>query len=208
MITRTVAQGVNGEAPMLHTSVLMSSEVAKSRNIFVRDAMAAGADYLLWLDSDHIFPDWALLRLLGIDLPVIGITQPTRSRNPLPTAHQGDGARVYTTPEMVRDKSVERYLPSARHLPDGQKIIPKLEAQAKAEGRALSLFDRTMTEDDKSDGEDATSVVACTQPTFRSTSITSFLETKHIASLPVSDGGRAQEPVTRLILQFKRSEAP
>src|SRR5437016_6446339 len=105
MISRTLAQGAGGVTPQLNTSVLLSSEVAKSRNQFVRNAMTMGADRLLWLDSDHVFPDWALLRLLGIDLPVIGITQPTRSAKPLPTAFQGDGSRVYSTPELVKDKA-------------------------------------------------------------------------------------------------------
>jgi len=158
MVSRTIAQGLNGKRPSLHTSVVMSSDLAKSRNVLVRDAITADADYMLWLDSDHIFPDWTLLRLLGINLPVIGVTQPTRARTPVPTAHQADGAKVYTTPEMVKDKAMERvaFIGLGICLMD-MKVIPQLEIQAAKEGRSLyPLFARTPTADpDKSDGEDS-----------------------------------------------------
>lgn len=191
MISRTLAQGAGGAAPQLNTSVLLSSEVAKSRNQFVRNAMTMGADRLLWLDSDHIFPDWTLLRLLGIDLPVIGITQPTRTAKPLPTAFQADGSRVYSTPELVKDKAVERvaFIGLGICLMD-MKIIPALAAQASREGRSsiFPLFDRTMTEDpDKSDGEDAffcRRLQAADIPVHVDHLLS--WETSHIAHIPVT----------------------
>lgn len=189
MISRSVATGLDGKRLSINTQVRLSSEVAKSRNLLMRDAIASGADRLLWLDSDHIFPDWALLRLLGIDLPVIGITQPTRSAAPLPTAFQADGSRVYTTPDMVRDKIVEQVAAIGLGIClIDLAIVPQLEAQAAAEGRSLyPLFDRTMTDDpERSDGEDAyfcRRLHAAGIP-IHVDHLLSW-ETKHIAQIPV-----------------------
>lgn len=202
MISRSVATGLNGAKLMINSQVRLSSELAKSRNLLIRDAIASGADRMLWLDSDHIFPDWALLRLLSIDLPVIGITQPTRSTTPLPTACQSDGSRVYTTPEMVRDKVVEQVAAIGLGIClIDLKIVPQLEAQAAKEGRTLyPLFDRTMTGDpEKSDGEDAyfcRRLHAAGIP-IHVDHLLSW-ETKHIAQIPVgmADALRARLPRT------------
>ena len=195
MITRTMAQGVarGGErvTPQLNTSVLTSSVLPRSRNRFVRQAMAMGADYLLWLDSDHICPDWTLLRLLGIPQPVIGVTQPTRSDKPVPTAFQGDGARVYSTPELVAQKAVERvrFMGLGICLMD-MSIINKLSLQAAKEKRTsiFPLFDTTMTENpDEIVGED---IFFCNRLDAAGIPIhvDHYLswETRHIASLAVS----------------------
>lgn len=162
MITRTLTQGIerDGEriVPQLNTSVLMSSVLPRTRNRFVRDAMNAKADYMLWLDADHIFPDWTLLRLLSIPQPVIGITQPTRGKPTGPTAAQGDGSRVYTTPEQVKDKVLERvrFMGLGICLMD-MKVINRLALQAAKEGRTsvFPLFDCVMTDNpDEILGED------------------------------------------------------
>ena len=189
MISRSVATRLNGETLMINTQVRLSSELAKSRNLLMRDAIASGADRMLWLDSDHIFPDWTLLRLLSIELPVIGITQPTRAAAPVPTAFQADGSRVYTTPELVRDKIVERVAAIGLGVClVNLGIVPQLEAQAAEEKRALyPLFDRTMTDDpERSDGEDAyfcRRLHAAGIP-IHVDHLLSW-ETKHIAQIPV-----------------------
>ena len=163
MIARTLAEGIEVEGtrvvPQLGTSVLTSSVLPRSRNRFVRDAMKAGADAMLWLDADHVFPDWTLLRLLGLPQEVVGITQPTRGRPTAPTAFQGDGARVYTTPELVERKAVEQ----VRFMGLGiclmrMGVMNKLALQAAKEGRdsLFPLFDATMTANpDEIVGEDA-----------------------------------------------------
>lgn len=48
------------------------------RNNLARDALAFGADWLLWLDADHSFPLDALGRLLAHDLDVVGCNYPRR----------------------------------------------------------------------------------------------------------------------------------
>jgi hypothetical protein len=195
MMTRTLAQGIEVDGkkvqPQLGTSVLMSSNLSKSRNRFFRDAMGAKADYLLTLDADHVFPDWTLLRLLGLGQPVVGISQPMRGRPTAPTAFQGDGARVYTTPELVADKALEqvRFIGLGICLID-MKVVVKLALQAAKEGRSsvFPLFAQTMTEDpDASHGEDA---FFCDRLTAAGIPIhvdhILSWETRHIASLPIS----------------------
>src|SRR3712207_5457752 len=49
------------------------------RNALVKDALDFEADYLLWLDADHHFPENSLLRLLRHNLPVIACNQQKRS---------------------------------------------------------------------------------------------------------------------------------
>src|SRR5688572_27253560 len=50
-----------------------SSDIAFNRNILVRDALAWGADYLLFADVDHYIPANGLQRLLSLDRDVVGI---------------------------------------------------------------------------------------------------------------------------------------
>lgn len=50
------------------------SLLPESRNALVRDALAADATHVLWLDSDMIIPSIALDRLLVHDAPIVGAT--------------------------------------------------------------------------------------------------------------------------------------
>lgn len=45
-------------------SMLSGSLVYESRNKLCKQALTMGADYILWLDSDMVFPDDTLLRML------------------------------------------------------------------------------------------------------------------------------------------------
>lgn len=56
------------------------SNVGYCRRLLAQEALAAEADYILWIDADQTFPPNALLRLLAADKPIIGAN--IRRRNP------------------------------------------------------------------------------------------------------------------------------
>lgn len=88
--------------PELELFMRSSSALPQLRNMLVDDAVAYGADYLLWADSDHQFPDDALLRLLSLNLAVVGVNYPRRARPTWPTAIGLDGEYVWTTAERAQ----------------------------------------------------------------------------------------------------------
>jgi hypothetical protein len=71
-----------------------------------RRALAWGAEYLLFIDSDHTFPADALIRLMARDRPLIGCNYPTR-RLGRPTAYAFDKAPIPTTKAKADVDEVE-----------------------------------------------------------------------------------------------------
>ncbi len=55
-----------------------SSMICKSRNEMVGEALGVGADYLLFLDSDMVFPCTVLKQLLAREKDIVGGTYPSR----------------------------------------------------------------------------------------------------------------------------------
>jgi hypothetical protein len=100
----------NGEivAPELEIFMRSSSVLPQLRNILVQDAMHWGADYLLWLDSDHQFPPDTLLRLLSLNLKVVGANYPRRVSPHLPTAIRFDGAPAWTSQVTAQNGLIEQ----------------------------------------------------------------------------------------------------
>ena len=88
-----------------------SSDLPRNRTELLKRAMAWQARYLLWLDSDHVFPRDALLRLLAHRLPVVGCNQPRRSDPTGPVAVRinaaGEKEHVWTTAELAKAGVVE-----------------------------------------------------------------------------------------------------
>jgi len=72
----------------------------------VQRALDWGAEYLLLLDSDHVFPSDGLIRLMARDLPLIGCNYPTRREN-RPTAYGFDKQPIPTTREKADADEVE-----------------------------------------------------------------------------------------------------
>jgi hypothetical protein len=93
----------NGEPvePQIEIFMKTGSLLPKLRNLLVEDALDWGADYLLWIDSDHWFPDHSLMRLLSLNLPVVGVNYPRRAHPFLPTAVGLDGRHAWTTQELA-----------------------------------------------------------------------------------------------------------
>lgn len=82
-----------------------SSILPNSRNILLNDAIAKGAEYILWIDTDHTFPADALGRLLGRQLPVVGVNFMVRGGD-TPVAADGKG-KVWPTAELARESPVQ-----------------------------------------------------------------------------------------------------
>ena len=87
-----------------------SSILPEVRNHLVADAIGWGANYLLWIDSDMVFPTGALVRLLSLNFPIVGANYPRRDVGTSPTATGIDGQRLWTTKELADAEKVEEVL--------------------------------------------------------------------------------------------------
>lgn len=83
------------------TFIISSSILCESRHRLVAEALAWGADYLLWMDSDHVFPRDALCRLWARNLPVVGVNYARRCQPTAPTA-----ARIVTDADEADHKNL------------------------------------------------------------------------------------------------------
>ncbi len=105
---QTASGAVRPEIEIFSTS---SSDLPQNRTRLLQRAIAWQARYLLWLDSDHVFPRDSLLRLLAHGLPVVGCNQPRRSDPTGPVAVRinaaGEKEHVWTTAELARQGAVE-----------------------------------------------------------------------------------------------------
>ncbi len=123
MLLRTVGSNIafNGVATVPEVEVFMrkSSVLPRCRNTLTHDALAWGANYLLWVDADHSFPEDALLRLLSLNLPVVGVNYPRRAEPTWPTAVSLEGDLVWTTQELAANGSVQQ----VKHLGLGFCLI-------------------------------------------------------------------------------------
>lgn len=79
---------MDGEAVELEfeTFIVSSSLLPESRNRLVVEAINWEADYMLWMDADHVFPCEALLKLLGRSKLVVGCNYARRFSPTSPTA--------------------------------------------------------------------------------------------------------------------------
>jgi len=71
-----------GHLDRVSISMDIDTYVQCARQTLVEAAIADGADYMLWLDSDMRFPQDILLKLLNHDKDVVGINYSTRSIPP------------------------------------------------------------------------------------------------------------------------------
>jgi hypothetical protein len=79
---------MNGEriTPQIQTFMVSCSLLTESRNRLVAEAINWEADYMLWMDADHVFPRDALVRLLSHNLPIVGCNYARRFNPTAPTA--------------------------------------------------------------------------------------------------------------------------
>ena len=107
-LSRPAPGGVRLEIEIFSIS---SSDLPESRTRLLMNAIEWQARYLLWLDSDHVFPPDTLFRLLKHGLPVVGCNQPRRSEPTGPVAvkrnEAGEMEHVWTTEDLARAGTVE-----------------------------------------------------------------------------------------------------
>lgn len=151
--------GDDGE-PMevqIETFMVSSSILVESRHRLVGEALAWGADFMLWLDADQTFPHDAFCRLWRHNLPVVGCNYSRRHSPTAPTAafrdKDGEVKLLYTT----REKAEEGLVEVVEHLGFGcclvnMKCFDVLQSHAEKNGNGnfLPLFAMT---DALADGE-------------------------------------------------------
>lgn len=82
--------------------------LSRGRTYLVNKALEAGADYMLWLDSDMTFPHDTLGRLLARELDIVGVNAIMRGPPHSLTADRKDGERLETTKESTGLAEVSR----------------------------------------------------------------------------------------------------
>lgn len=111
MIAHSLSVPVAGGPLRIEIFSASSSDLPANRTELLKRAIGWQARYLLWLDSDHVFPPDTLLRLLGHKLPVVGCNQPRRSLPTGPVAvrldAKGEMEHVYTTEELAKAGAIE-----------------------------------------------------------------------------------------------------
>lgn len=129
MLLATVQTQIEFNGQIVHPQIELffrtSSILPQLRNMLVQEALSWGANYLLFADSDHSFPEDALMRLLAPNLPVVGVNYPRRVAPHRPTATGLDGELVWTTEDDARSGLI---------------------VQVRSLGFGLCLIDRTVFE--------------------------------------------------------------
>lgn len=144
MVAHTLGARIemNGEPVKIEfeTFIVSSSLLPESRNRLVAEAIRWEADYMLWLDADHVFPVDALLRLLGRNKLVVGCNYARRFTPTAPTASKyasdDDMELVWTTAEKAEADEVEE----VAHFGLGlclidMRVFAALEHKAEQDGK-------------------------------------------------------------------------
>jgi hypothetical protein len=133
---------VDGEKvkPELKLFIVSSSLLTESRNRLVAEAIHWEADFMLWMDADHVFPCDALIRLLNANKLVVGCNYARRHVPTAPTASKrgsnDEMELIWTTRETAEAGELEE----VAHLGLGLCLIDMrafayLEMQAEKEGK-------------------------------------------------------------------------
>lgn len=154
----------------IETFIVSSSMLCESRHRLCAEAALWGADHLLFMDADHVFPADILCRLWSRGLDIVGVNYARRCEPTAPTAARSGGPGdprnlVYTTQEKAEDGLVE----PVAHLGFGMVLIrmavfDRLQAAAEAQGLAtfMPLFLFGLKEDGMSMiGEDVYFFAKC-----------------------------------------------
>lgn len=108
---RGLPSPVGRVAPDIDHLMLSSSNLPHNRESIAEHALNCEADYLLWLDTDQIFPPHTLERLLAVKQPVVGCNYGRRVHPTAPTTFKivnGKREMVWTTAKLAKDGIVER----------------------------------------------------------------------------------------------------
>ncbi|HSE58226.1 MAG TPA: hypothetical protein VLA99_05950 [Nitrospiraceae bacterium] len=122
------------------TFIVSSSLLLESRNRLVAEAINWEADYMLWMDADHVFPREALLMLLSRSRLVVGCNYARRFSPTSPTA-----SKLGTDNEMdlvwtTREKAEAGELEEVAHVGLGLCLVDM---------RVYAILERWATEQGK-----------------------------------------------------------
>jgi hypothetical protein len=106
MVIHTLSCRWEDGPPTLQAIQVRSSDLIGNRNNLVRQALAAKAHYILWMDADHTFPEDALIRLLKRRVDIVG-TNYLRRGGPLPVAAV-NGFPLMTLPQVAAAAPMQR----------------------------------------------------------------------------------------------------
>jgi len=111
-LARLIATSLTaGQGVEIETLIARSSILVQSRTRLFEWAQDWGADYILWMDSDHTFAPQSLLKLLALRLPIVGANYRRRHVQNFPSAVKRDGEGnwqlVFTTPAQAKAGEVE-----------------------------------------------------------------------------------------------------
>lgn len=112
MIAHSLRPGASVDGALeIEVFSVASSDLPANRTELLKRAISWQARYLLWLDSDHVFPPDTLLRLLRHKLSVVGCNQPRRSLPTGPVAvklnDKGEMEHVWTTEALAKAGAVD-----------------------------------------------------------------------------------------------------
>ena len=107
----------------LHATMISGSLIYSARNAILEDALKDGADYLLFIDSDIIFPDDALTKLLSLNTGVATGVYWRRSESvKLPVIYRS------ITPRSIFN-----------HLPKGEDFTGQIEGVQEVAGCGMGF---------------------------------------------------------------------
>lgn len=88
-----------------------SSHLPENRNRLTLEALEWGANYLLWIDADQVFPARTLVQLLAHQVDLIGCNIARRVHPTGPTAYAlangGSGGPIHTTRQLAADATIQ-----------------------------------------------------------------------------------------------------
>lgn len=136
----------------IKTFSISSSSLCASRHRLVSDAYLWGADFMLWMDSDHVFPADAFCRLWARSKDVVGCNYARRCDPTAPTAcittsdakdlsvEEDQKHLVYTT----KDKAQADLVEPVSHMGFGlclmrRQVIDRLQLRAEELGNQTFL---------------------------------------------------------------------
>lgn len=132
----------------METLIVSSSILTESRHRLVAEALTADADYIMFMDADHVFPRDAFCRLWAHNLPVVGVnysrrctpTAPTAAKIVTDDADKDHKNLIYTTEGKAMKGEVEE----VSHMGLGlvlidARVFTALQAHAEKNGEETML---------------------------------------------------------------------
>jgi hypothetical protein len=136
-----------------HVFMISSSILIQARTQLFLEAVKWQADYLLWLDADHIFPQNAVTRLLSRARDVVGVNYPRRDISAEPTAFRSAPADMVEMVWTTADKRDADLVEEVEYMGLGLVLI-NMRAMRRLGPSPLPLFHMEARSDGTYLGED------------------------------------------------------